>query len=104
MDAALDRVTGEDVLTLIYTSGTTSVPKGVIHLHSTVVKHFRWQAEIYGRTADSRIASPFPLFWSAGIVSVLGSTLAVGGCYVGDEVFEPGAALRLIARERIDEY
>ncbi len=107
-DAALDaraaRVGGDDVGLIIYTSGTTSVPKGVIHLHSTVVKQFRWQAHIYGRTSASRIASPFPLFWSAGVVSVLGSTLAAGGTYVADEVFEPGGALKLIARERVDEY
>ena len=104
LDARASRVGGADVGVIIYTSGTTSLPKGVIHLHSTVVKHFRWQSQIYGRTSASRIASPFPLFWSAGIVSVLGSTLAAGGTYVGDEVFEPGAALKLIARERIDEY
>ena len=104
LDARAARVGGNDAGVIIYTSGTTSLPKGVIHLHSTVVKHFRWQSHIYGRTSASRIASPFPLFWSAGIVSVLGSTLAVGGTYVGDEVFEPGAALKLIARERIDEY
>ena len=104
LDARAARVGGNDEAVIIYTSGTTSVPKGVIHLHSTVIKQFRWQAMIYARHLDTRIASPFPLFWSAGIVSVLGSTLAVGGLYVGDEVFEPGAALRLIARERIDEY
>ncbi len=104
LDARAARVGGDDVGLIIYTSGTTSVPKGVIHLHSTVVKQFRWQAHIYGRTPASRIASPFPLFWSAGVVSVLGSTLAAGGTYVGDEVFEPGAALKLIARERVDEY
>ena len=104
LDARASRVGGNDAGLIIYTSGTTSVPKGVIHLHSTVVKQFRWQAHIYGRTPASRIASPFPLFWSAGVVSVLGSTLAAGGTYVADEVFEPGSALKLIARERIDEY
>jgi fatty-acyl-CoA synthase len=104
LDARALRVSGNDEAVIIYTSGTTSVPKGVIHLHSTVIKHFRWQAQIYARHPDTRIASPFPLFWSAGIVSVLGSTLAAGGLYVADEVFEPGAALQLITRERIDEW
>ncbi|WP_375398853.1 class I adenylate-forming enzyme family protein [uncultured Sphingomonas sp.] len=104
LDARAARVSGNDPAIIIYTSGTTSQPKGVIHLHSTVVKQFHWQAAIYGRHLETRIGSPFPLFWSAGIVSVLGSTLAAGGAYVGDEVFEPGAALKLIARERIDEY
>ncbi len=104
LDARTARVGGNDVGLIIYTSGTTSAPKGVIHLHSTVVKQFRWQSHIYGRTGASRVASPFPLFWSAGVVSVLGSTLAAGGTYVADEVFEPGAALKLIAREQVDEY
>lgn len=104
LDARAARVSGNDEAVIIFTSGTTSVPKGVIHRHSTAVKHFGWQSRIYGRGLESRVASPFPLFWSAGIASVLGSTLAAGGTYVADEVFEPGAALKLIARERIDEY
>ncbi len=104
LDARAARVSGNDEAVIIFTSGTTSIPKGVIHRHGTVVRQFRWQSHIYGRRAETRIASPFPLFWSAGIVSVLGSTLAAGGTYVADEVFEPGAALKLIARERIDEY
>ena len=98
------RVNGNDEAVIIYTSGTTSQPKGVIHLQSTLTRQFHWQAQIYGRHPNTRIASPFPLFWSAGLVSVLGSTLAVGGLYVADEVFESGAALALIARERIDEW
>ena len=104
LDARAARVNGNDEAVIIFTSGTTALPKGVIHLHSTVIKQFRWESAIYGRHAHTRIASPFPLFWSAGIVSVLGSTLAAGGAYIADEVFEPGAALKLIVRERIDEY
>jgi acyl-CoA synthetase (AMP-forming)/AMP-acid ligase II len=103
LDARGAHVGGSDEGVIIYTSGTTSLPKGVIHLHDTLVRHFRWQSFIYARRPDTRIWSPFPLFWSAGIVSVLGSTLVVGGTWVGDEVFEPGAALKLIARERITE-
>jgi len=104
LDARAARVSENDEAVVIYTSGTTSEPKGVIHLQSTVVRQFYWQSIIYGRHLNSRIASPFPLFWSAGIVSVLGSTLAAGGTYIADEVFEPGATLKLIARERIDEF
>src|SRR3546814_3771149 len=38
------------------------------------------------------------------MVSVMGSTLAAGGTYVAEEVFEPAAALATIARERINEW
>jgi acyl-CoA synthetase (AMP-forming)/AMP-acid ligase II len=104
LDARAAAVTGDDLGVIIYTSGTTSMPKGVVHYHSTLVAQFRWQVHIYGREPGIRVGSPFPLFWSAGLVSVLGSTLAAGGTYVGQEVFEPGATLRLIARERIEEW
>jgi acyl-CoA synthetase (AMP-forming)/AMP-acid ligase II len=104
LDARAARVSENDEAVVIYTSGTTSEPKGVIHLQSTLVRQFYWQSIIYGRHLNTRIASPFPLFWSAGIVSVLGSTLAIGGTYVADEVFEPGATLKLIPREQIDEF
>lgn len=104
LDKRQGRANGNDEAVIIFTSGTTSVPKGIIHLHSTVIKQFRWQSMVYARHLNTRIASPFPLFWSAGLVSVFGSTLAAGGLYVGDEVFEPGASLKLIAREKIDEW
>lgn len=104
LDARTARVSPSDLGVVIYTSGTTSIPKGVVHYHSTLVSQFRWQAEIFARKPGLRVGSPFPLFWSAGLVCVLGSTLAAGGTYVGEELFEPGAALRLIAREKLNEW
>lgn len=97
-------VSPSDYGVVIYTSGTTGVPKGVVHYHSTLVSQFYWQAEIFGRYPGIRVGSPFPLFWSAGMVTVLGSTLAAGGTYVAEEVFEPAATLATIARERVNEW
>jgi acyl-CoA synthetase (AMP-forming)/AMP-acid ligase II len=97
-------VSANDHGVVIYTSGTTGVPKGVIHYHSTLVSQFHWQAEIFGRYQGIRVGSPFPLFWSAGLVSVLGATLAAGGTYVAEEVFDPDTTLRTIAEERIAEW
>jgi acyl-CoA synthetase (AMP-forming)/AMP-acid ligase II len=47
--------------------------------------------------------SALPLFWTAGLNTAMGSTLAAGGCWVMQETFEPGAALALMARERVTE-
>src|SRR5690606_13455883 len=47
--------------------------------------------------------SALPLFWTAGLNTVMGSTLAAGGCWVMQETFDAGAALRLIERERVTE-
>jgi acyl-CoA synthetase (AMP-forming)/AMP-acid ligase II len=44
-----------------------------------------------------------PMFWTAGLNTAMGSTLAAGGCWVMQETFEPGAALALMERERVTE-
>jgi len=43
------------------------------------------------------------MFWTAGLNTAMGPTLAAGGCWVMQETFEPGEALRLLARERVTE-
>jgi len=44
-----------------------------------------------------------PMFWTAGMNTAMGATLAAGGCWVMQEGFDPGAALELLERERVTE-
>jgi len=88
---------------VIFSSGTTSRPKGVLHAHRSPTLQFWIQAAIFGRHAATRMFTALPLFWTAGLNTAVGSTLAVGGCCVLQEVFGPGAALRLMERERVTE-
>ena len=61
------------------------------------------QAQIFGRHEHTRMWSSLPMFWTAGLNTAMGSTLAAGGCWVMQETFEPGEALALMARERVTE-
>jgi fatty-acyl-CoA synthase len=88
---------------IIYSSGTTSRPKGVLHRHRSPTLQFWLQAEVFGRHQNTRLWMSLPMFWSAGLNTGMGSVLAAGGCWVMQEYFEPGAALRLMARERVTE-
>ena len=88
---------------ILYSSGTTSTAKGMLHLHRSPTLQFWLQADIFRRATDSRVWAPLPLFWTAGLTTALGPTLARGGCVVLQEVFEAGAALALLARERVTE-
>ena len=54
-------------------------------------------------TKRTRLWTALPIFWTAGFNTAMGATLAAGGCWVMQETFEPGEALRLIARERVTE-
>ncbi len=106
-DAALDeRIAGttpDDDALVIFSSGTTSTPKGVLHCHRAPTLQFWVQAQIFGRHEATRMYTALPLFWTAGLNTAMGSTLAAGGCWVMAETFEPGDALALMSRERVTE-
>lgn len=88
---------------ILFSSGTTSEPKGMVHFHRAPTLQFWLQADIFRRTPDARVWAPLPLFWTAGLTTALGPTLAAGGCFVMQETFDAGDALRLLARERVTE-
>jgi fatty-acyl-CoA synthase len=103
LDARIAGTGDDDPALVIFSSGTTSLPKGVLHGHRAPSLQFWVQAQIFGRHEATRMWTSLPMFWTAGLNTAMGSTLAAGGCWVVQEVFEPGAALALIARERVTE-
>jgi fatty-acyl-CoA synthase len=100
IDALRDEVRPSDDGVLIYTSGTTAHPKGVLHLQRAPVLQAHRFAELLRFGADERAFTTYPFFWTAGIAMSIGATFAAGGCLLLQETFEPGAALALIERER----
>ena len=103
LDAALAQIHPSDLGLVIYSSGTTDRPKGVLHNHQAPTLQFWAQARLFGRDVSTRMWSALPMFWTAGMNTAMGATLAAGGCWVMQEVFDAGGALRLIERERVTE-
>jgi acyl-CoA synthetase (AMP-forming)/AMP-acid ligase II len=101
LDAAAAEVTPADDALVIYTSGTTERPKGILHYQRTPLIQSARFAEAMGLSAEDRVLSSQPFFWTAGIAMSLGASFAAGACLVLQEVFEPARALELIERERI---
>jgi acyl-CoA synthetase (AMP-forming)/AMP-acid ligase II len=99
--AAAAEVTPTDDGILLYTSGTTAHPKGIVHFQrAAVIQSWRF-AEFMDLAADDRIWSAQPFFWTAGFAMSLGATLAAGATLVLQETFDPAAALALIETERV---
>ncbi|MFA5885564.1 MAG: class I adenylate-forming enzyme family protein [Acidimicrobiia bacterium] len=100
-DRRVAGVAPEDDAVIVWTSGSTARPKGVVHRHqAVVVQSWRWADQLRLDGSD-RIFTAYPLFWTAGLATALGGALAGGSTLVMVDVVEPHATVDLIARERV---
>jgi acyl-CoA synthetase (AMP-forming)/AMP-acid ligase II len=93
-------VTPADPMLILYSSGSTSDPKGAIHTHGTVIRHAYNLAALRDLKSDDRVWSPMPFFWVGGLVFALLGTLHAGACMLVEETFDPGRTLAFLERER----
>jgi malonyl-CoA/methylmalonyl-CoA synthetase len=86
---------------ILYTSGTTSLPKGVVTTHfniktqiETLVNAWEWQA-------DDAIVSVLPLHHVHGIINILGCAMYVGATVYYPSGFSPAGIFELFQNEPI---
>ena len=96
-----DDVSPGDVLLVTYTSGSTGEPKGVVHSHGGVIRHAHNLASLSAIDEASRIWTPMPLCWVGGFSFSMLRAMVAGGCFLTQDVFEPGAALRMFREEKV---
>ncbi|BBX62726.1 AMP-binding protein [Mycobacterium saskatchewanense] len=101
VDALAATVTPADALAIVFTSGSSGAPKGVMHSHGSALGAV--QAGLAARciTADTRLYVPMPFFWVGGLASGILSALLAGATLVTEEVPRPDTTLRLLKAERV---
>lgn len=100
IDAAQAGIAPGDLCHLLYTSGSTSRPKGVQLQHHAVIENMWRIGERQRQTEADRLWLAVSLFWALGCVNAVFAVLTHGGCIVLQEHFDAGEALRLIEAER----
>lgn len=90
----------EDPAALLYTSGSTGHPKGVVVSHRNLVAGCHAVNAYLGTTASDVILALLPISFDAGL-SQLSTGLAVGACVVLHTPLLPSSTARLIEQRRI---
>lgn len=93
-------VVPESICNIIYSSGTTGLPKGIVHSHR---RRIDWARDLaLALRYDSRAITlcPIGLYSNISWVGLL-CTLVVGGTIVIEESFDVRRTFEVIARERI---
>ena len=104
LDACQHAVGPDDVAYILYTSGTTSTPKGAQLQHRGLIENTWHIGERQHLGPGDRMWMGISLFWSFGCLNALLAVMTHGGCIVLQEHFDAAAALALIERERCTVY
>ncbi|MBS0577864.1 MAG: AMP-binding protein [Proteobacteria bacterium] len=99
--AAHAKVAAHDIADILFTSGTTGQPKGVLSTHEQDVRVFRTWAEVVGLAEGDRYLGVNPFFHSFGYKAGVLACLLQGATLYPLAVFDAGRALDCIEQERI---
>jgi fatty-acyl-CoA synthase len=102
--AAQGAVSATDPCYILYTSGSTAAPKGVVLTHGGVIENGFAIGERQHLGPEDRLWLAVPLFWSFGSANALPAILTHGGTIVLQESFDAGEALVLLDEERCTVY
>lgn len=101
VDALTERVRAADPLVIMFTSGSSGPPKGVVHSHGSALGAVFSGLAARCITPDTRLYLPMPFFWVGGFGSGILSTLLAGATLVTEQIPRPETTLRLLESERV---
>jgi len=93
-----------DLAVLPYTSGTTGLPKGCMHLHSSIM-HNAVSSSVWGNaTAENVTLLVVPMFHVTGMISTMHSDIYTGATLVMMPRWDRELAGRLISRWKVTSW
>ena len=94
-------VSGDDLSDILFTSGTTGHPKGVMTTHAQSLRAYADWSEVVGLRAGDRYLVVAPFFHCFGYKAGWLACLMTGATILPQPVFDANAVLERIGRDRI---
>ena len=83
---------------MLYSSGTTGQPKGVVHTHANVASSLHALQQCWRFTPDDVLVNVLPLFHIHGLSFATHLSLLTGGCMIIEDSFHPRHTLELVGK------
>lgn len=96
-------VEASDPLTIVYTTGSTGSPKGIVHSHGAVLRQAHTMWVMTGQADQPTLWTTMPLNWVGGLTWSFLRIMVAAGSFVTQEVFDPAEALALMMRAGANE-
>jgi cyclohexanecarboxylate-CoA ligase len=91
----------DDMSVLMFTSGTTGEPKGVIHTSNSLIGCTKALTERFGLDASDVLLVASPVGHMTGYAAVVLLSVYLGGTMVLQDVWEPNRGVSLMARQNV---
>lgn len=91
-------VAAEDPGLILYSSGTTGWPKGIVHTHANIASSLQALGRCWRMTSDDVVLNVLPLFHIHGLAFATHLTLLSGATLLLEDAFEPQRTMDLIGR------
>ncbi|MCY3860800.1 MAG: AMP-binding protein, partial [bacterium] len=100
-DARAASVSGDDLCHIMFTSGTTGLPKGAMLVHAAICRGFKSWCDVIGLRAGDRYLIINPYFHAFGLNSGILACLMTGAANIPHAVFDVPAVMARVPEERI---
>ncbi len=94
-------VTPEDACDILFTSGTTGAPKGVVQTHRGTTQVAADWVDMTGLGADDHYLMVNPYFHMFGLKAGILAAISAGATMIPEPIFDVGRVLARVAAERV---
>ncbi|MTA87977.1 MAG: AMP-binding protein [Actinobacteria bacterium] len=101
VDARVNETSPDDLCDLVFTSGTTGKPKGVMVTHAQTLRVFEVWADVVGLAEGDRYLIVNPFFHTFGYKSGIIASFLKGATMIPEPVFDVQKVLTRIAAEKV---